>query len=72
VGGAFDPGKLDSATVAARAGRRRGLGRGGRPRGDTGPHRRANSNGTGKAGATGNASETGKHRRMKRFQTPRG
>ena len=61
-----------SAIAARRAGRRRGPGRGGKPRSDTGTRRPANSNGTGKAGAIGNVSGTENHQQEKPFRRPRG
>ena len=61
-----------SAIAARGAGRRRGPGRGGKPRRDTGTLRPANSNGTGKAGAIGSVSGSENHRQVKQFQTPRG
>ena len=69
---AFGPGKPDNATVAASVERRRGPGRGGGRRKNTGPRRRVNSNGTSKASATVSVSGTGKHALVKQFQTPRG
>src|ERR1019366_6154169 len=50
--GAFGRDTCGSAIAASIAGRRRGYGRGGRARRDTGPRRWANRNGTVKAGAT--------------------
>jgi len=72
VSSAFGHDGRGSAIAASRAGRRRGLGRGGKPRRDTGTLRPANSNGTGKAGAIGSVSGTENHRQVKQFQTPRG
>lgn len=72
VSGTFGRDMRGSAIAASRAGRRRGPGRGGKPRRDTGTPRPAKSNGTGKAGAIGSVSGTENHRQVKQFQTPRG
>jgi hypothetical protein len=62
---AFGPGKHGSAFAAEDAERPRGDGRGGRPGENTGRRLRAEKNGTGKAGATGSASETERHQKRK-------
>jgi hypothetical protein len=54
----FTPGTRDSGIAARAAGRRRGNGRGGRPRRDTGPPGRVNRSATGRAGAIGTVSGT--------------
>jgi hypothetical protein len=50
---AFIPGKRTSAIAARAAGRRRGSGRGGKPKRDIARRRQANKNATGKADAIG-------------------
>ena len=72
VSSAFGHDGRGSAIAASRAGRRRGPGRGGRPRRATGPRRPANRSATGKAGVTGSASGAENHQQRKPFQTPRG
>jgi len=62
---AFGPGKHGSVIAAVDAGRLRGDGRGGRPKENTGRRQRPEKNGTGKAGATGSASETERHKKRK-------
>jgi len=69
---AFGHDERDSVIAASSAERRRGRGRGGRPRRAIGPRRRANRNATGKAGVTGNASGAKNHQQAKPFRTLRG
>ena len=61
VSSAFGHDGRGSAIAASRAKRRRGPGRGGRPRRSIGPRRRANRSATGKAGVTGSASRAENH-----------
>jgi len=72
VSTAFDRHVRGSAIAASRAGRRRGTGRGGKPRRATGPRRRAKRNGMDKAGVTGSAFGAENHQQTKPFQRPRG
>src|SRR5712671_1527773 len=72
VSGGFVRDKRGSAIAASRAGRRRGPGRGGRPRRAIGPRRRANRSATGKADVTGSASGAENHQQRKPFRTQRG
>jgi hypothetical protein len=72
VNRAFTRDMRGSAIAASSAGRRRGPGRGGKPRRDTGTLRPVNSNGTGKASAIGSVSGAENHRQVKQFQTPQG
>lgn len=72
VSGAFVRATRVSAIAAGNAGGRRGYGRSGRPRRDTGTRRQGSGNGTGKAGATGSASGTENHQQAKQLERPRG
>jgi hypothetical protein len=69
---AFGRDARGSAIAATDAGRRRGLGHGGRRRRGTGAPRPANRNATDKAVAIGSASGTVNRRLAKPFRTPRG
>lgn len=72
VSEAFGPVKHSSVIAAADAERARDDGRGGRPRKNTGRHRRPEESERGKAGATGSASKIEKYNRRKWFKRPRG
>jgi len=61
-----------SGIAAIAAARRSVNGRSGRPSRSTEARRRANRNGTSKAGATGSASKTENHQRKRWFRRPRG
>jgi hypothetical protein len=69
---AFIHGMRVSDIAADLAGRQPVNGRSGRPARRTGRRWRANGRGTGKVGATGNASESENHQRKRRFQNQRG
>ncbi len=68
----FIPGRRSSAIAARVAGRRRGNGRAGKRKRDTGRRQGANRNGTGKAGAIGSGRAAGNPHRQRQLARPRG